>query len=155
MSLRILTVMSVKGRRVWISKPTITIYFNSDTSCYSMCTLTESLFGMFHTNSSTNYSQDHMWSPLLMIYAVTAITKSIFNISPILNIQLHSWESYECNFPLFNSNIWYSYSLQEYVVFLIFCTNLNFSFIDKRDIFSSQLVLEIYVRKPRKYWEST
>ena len=70
----------------------------------------------FHTNSSTNSTQDYILSPFLMIYIVTDITISIFNISPILNIQLHYRDSCEYNCTLLKSNARYSYSLQEFVV---------------------------------------
>ena len=40
----------------------------------------------FHTNSSTNSTQDYIWSPFLMAYVVTAITISIFKFSWMLNI---------------------------------------------------------------------
>ena len=44
-----------------------------------------------------------------MVCVVTTITISVFNISPILNIQLHSQESCECTYPLKDNNIWYLY----------------------------------------------
>ena len=67
---------------------------------------------------STNFTQEHMWSPFLMVYAITARIILIFNTSPILNIQLHSLDSLDFNCPLFKkTNIWYSYALQEFVTF--------------------------------------
>ena len=70
----------------------------------------------FHTNSRTNSAQYHIWSPFLMVCVVIAITISIFNIIPILNIQLHSRKYCECNCPFFEfSCVWYSYVKQDFV----------------------------------------
>ena len=71
-----------------------------------------------HTNSSTNSTQDHVWSPFLMVYVLTAITISLCSILPILNIQLHSKYFCNCNCPLKKFNVSYSYALQEFVNFL-------------------------------------
>ena len=56
----------------------------------------------FHTNSSTNSTQTRVWSPFLIVCVEIAITISIFNISPILNIQLHPCGSCECKYPIKN-----------------------------------------------------
>ena len=40
-----------------------------------------------------------------MVCVVTVITISVFTISPILNIQLHSQDSCKCNCPFFLKNI--------------------------------------------------
>ena len=63
------------------------------------------LYDRFHTKSSTNYKQDHVWSPFLRVCVMTSITISIFDVPPKLNIQLHSWDSSDCNYPLFKSKI--------------------------------------------------
>ena len=47
----------------------------------------------FHTNLNTNSAQDHILSTFLTACVVTSITIPIFNISPILNIQLYSQDS--------------------------------------------------------------
>ena len=54
-----------------------------------------------HTNSCNNSTQYHDWPLHLMVYFMTAITIPMFNISPILYLQLHSQESCDCNYPFF------------------------------------------------------
>ena len=70
----------------------------------------------FHIKSSATYTQDHVWSTFLMVCVVAVVYIPILNITSILKIQLHSRDYCKCNCPLFlNSNIWYSYSLQDFV----------------------------------------
>ena len=51
------------------------------------------LFYRFHIKSTTNSTQDNIWSPFLMVCVVTATIIPIFDISPTLSIKLHSQHS--------------------------------------------------------------
>ena len=65
-----------------------------------------------------NSIQDHFWSPFLMVYVVTSITISIFNIEPILNIQLHSWQNCKCNYQRFLKNLIYDIGMPYKILWL-------------------------------------
>ena len=61
----------------------------------------------FHADSRTNSTQDHVWSPFIMVCVVTAITISSFNILPLLNINLQSL--FSCYFNCTLKKIIYIY----------------------------------------------
>ena len=87
----------------------------------------------FHTNSRTNSTQDHAWSPFLMVFIVTAMTIPIFDISSILNIQLHYQDSCEYSCSLLDKC---SYALQEFVAILwVFSQNPKSNFIAQKSSF--------------------
>ena len=78
---------------------------------------------------------------------MTAITLSILNISPKLNIQLHSWDYHEWNFPLLKIPIFdIIMPFKSLWPFLKgFAQNPKSNFIVQKRSFLSNLVLEIYV----------
>ena len=100
----------------------------------------------FRTNLINNSTQDHVWSIFLIFYSSTSITISIFDISLILNIQLHSHDPFECNFPL--------NSIFDIVVpYKSLCLSFwgyaqnpksNF-FISQKSLFFSHIVVGIYI----------
>ena len=99
----------------------------------------------FYTNLITNSTQDHVWSPFLMVYVVTAITISSFKFSPILNIPLHYRYSCECNCIIFLSisDIAMPYK-SLWIFFGGFAQTQNSILLLRRAHFLSHLVLRIY-----------
>ena len=83
-----------------------------------------------------------------MVYVVTAIPISIFNVLPILNIGLHSRIVFICNCTLFltSFNIWYGYALQEFMdIFKGFAQNQKYNLLIQSARFLIHLALVIYI----------
>ena len=89
-----------------------------------------------------------------MVCVVTFITISILNISPILNIQLHSQEFCECNCPFFYPIF---YIVMPYgklwLFFWGFVQNPKSNFIAENISFFEPPINGSIHRKPRTYWE--
>ena len=120
-------------------------------SLYAAETLVETSFPFlswlpcywFHTKSITNYRQYHILSPL-MACVVTDINRSIFNISPILNIQLQ----------FVSVNVYLKRSRFQYLIYLFptrvygysngFVQNPKTNFMAKKSFFFIHPELGIY-----------
>ena len=116
------------------------------------CVWSDPINGRLHTNLSTNFTQDHVLSPFLMVSLLTSITISILNIPLILNMQLHSWDSCKCNCQNnWKIDILYIMPYKSLWIVFNFFTKPQIQFYINKDLLLSPSTGNLR-RKLRMYW---